>query len=779
MEKKFQGTIISFKRTILIVLISFLLLGNITLFFSINQLQFSNNSITFPITPKASISDDKYDEIESNIPYASYDDNQNYWYSERIEMIIITHETCVSAMQPLADWKTEKGVPTKIVNSSEYLTYSGADVQEQIRNCIRFYYQTYGIEWVLLAGDTELIPIRYIFNPDTNIVNPGNNEPFGGQLYKPTDFYYAELSGDWDIDNDGKYGESLWYEYGNANDEIDWTTEVYVGRFPGDNVAELATMVNKTIFYEKTPQVGEWMNRILMAGAVQEIADAEDPDGEEEWVLCDKIIDESIPSGTDLTYLWESTSGHTPLSENTLNQANFDDGVDEGNSIVFYAGHGSPTSFQKITLGNDFFSTSDAINPLNYEMPSLFYADACSTNFFDTGVSGGATGNCIGEYLIKNERGGAIGYIGSMRLSWFLDNDDFREQAGPGEDKYLCELNRGMARLFFDEIFNNDNYQQGKALYEMKKAYLDSWWLEPRASTWIEGSTEIDITHDIHTIEWERKNVLSYTLLGDPETDIYTSNNLAEFNSSHIEDQLNVTFVGEEKIFEIVDINGNPISGARLCITDYEGIYGNFIADSTGKITFRMPGDVKNYNFTLTAHNMRVLQGNFTILPDITEPHFLSEISITPTNPTVTTNIIASINASDSESAVSYAYFITSTDNFETYQINPIGKINDDITCFQGSLPKLDFGTYQYLIFIFDYAGNSNHTLLSITNSFTIPIPSIGYFIFGINFVLLLGVAVFLYHKKSMIKNYSRYIENSEATNPTKGSLLKSSEKEN
>ncbi|MCK4385744.1 MAG: hypothetical protein KAW52_05715, partial [candidate division Zixibacteria bacterium] len=65
------------------------------------------------------------------------------------EYVIITDDTFVSTFQPLADWKTKKGVPATIVTTDWiYANYSGYDDAEQVRNFIKDAYQNWGTIWV-------------------------------------------------------------------------------------------------------------------------------------------------------------------------------------------------------------------------------------------------------------------------------------------------------------------------------------------------------------------------------------------------------------------------------------------------------------------------------------------------------------------------------------------------------------------------------------------------------------------------------------------------------
>jgi hypothetical protein len=189
----------------------------------------------------------------------------NSWYNPKVEMLIITpdDEDFINAVSPLVQWKNNKGLKTIIL--SNFSEYSGRDDAERIRNMIKSYYERENIKWILLTGDAQenLIPIRNVYNPDVVIVGGDESEYLSwDDYYKPTDYYYADLNGSWDEDNDNIFGESAEYNK-NGIDEIEWTPEVYVGRLPAGSATELEIMVNKSLKYETAPNIGNWMNRML------------------------------------------------------------------------------------------------------------------------------------------------------------------------------------------------------------------------------------------------------------------------------------------------------------------------------------------------------------------------------------------------------------------------------------------------------------------------------------------------------------------------------------
>ena len=190
------------------------------------------------------------------------------------------------------------------------------------------------------SAKNNLIPIREVYNPDT--INYGGSEYSGyNDYYKPTDYYYADLTGTWDSDGDGNWGEAP-HDNSYGLDEISWSPDVYVGRFPADNALELEIMVNKTLKYELNPEVGDWMNRMLLAGGISDTTFQAPPDGEDESVLTTYIWQNYVTSEMNFTHLWRSTYYTPPDPKEPLTSTSFKDEIDTGYSTVTFAGHGTP-----------------------------------------------------------------------------------------------------------------------------------------------------------------------------------------------------------------------------------------------------------------------------------------------------------------------------------------------------------------------------------------------------------------------------------------------------
>ncbi len=662
------------------------------------------------------------------LPSIDYESLNDTWYNPKLEMIIIVpngSEIFANACKPLAEWKNQKGVKTLIL--SNYSLYPGEDNQSKIRNMIKSYYESDGIRWVLLAGDAQddLIPIRKIYNPDTIVI--GDTEPHGfSQSYKPTDYYYADLTGSWDSDGDGIYGEITLF-----SDEINWIPEVYVGRLPASNVNELSEMINKTLKYEEDPEIGDWMNRMLLAGGVSEpVNPIKDPDGEDEARLTSYILQYYVQDQMNSTHLCRTTSAYTPpVPYEDLNHSSFNNSFNDGYSTILFAGHGDYDEFADADGGiRTLYTSGDAQDCSNAYNPSLVYADACTTSCYDSDDFD----NNIGEILIKNKNGGAIGYIGGLRLTWYYTND------------YLLEaLNRGNAKYFWKVFFEDKIFQQGKALYDSKVSYMNSFYYKFKRVP--------------YHVEAERKQLSTYCLLGDPEVDIYTD------IPGKIENISLPSTIYEGQLVEIEKITDNYsriVPYPRLYITTEDGIERTVYGDKNGNVKFRLPlGAYKTYNISISGHNLDKFS-NFSFItePDNNLPK-INNFLYSPNQPTVSTNINWYFKTTDNESGIESLFLIYSADNFKTYQyIQFKNDFTENQEDFMFRTLKLEPGDYQYILYARDYA---NHGIYLWLPSFqiSINIPLTYYFIESIAITFAIIAAGFCIYYVVILKNYPRKIE--------------------
>jgi hypothetical protein len=240
---------------------------------------------------------------------------------DTVEYVIITVDSFASSFQKLADWKTKKGIPAKVVTLDYiYGDYTGADNAESIRNFIIDANSSWGTIWVLLGGQCdyewghEIVPRRNVY-----YVTSGEGYYIDEDTI-PSDLYFSDLDGDWNADGDGVYGEST--------DNVDFYSDVFVGRAPVRTVAQAETFVKKVLTYEKKPPPG-YQKKILLPAAYLW-------PGVYDETLSQEAIANIVPSDWQVSKLYED--------DGNLTHTAFVDSVRAGFGFVHLVGHGNESA---------------------------------------------------------------------------------------------------------------------------------------------------------------------------------------------------------------------------------------------------------------------------------------------------------------------------------------------------------------------------------------------------------------------------------------------------
>ena len=116
--------------------------------------------------------------------------------SENPHYLLITNNDLATAFQPLVNRRINQGYSGDIITvESIDATYSGMDMQEKIRNCVREHYDPCTPLFVSLGGDDAVVAVRYAIAR--------------ADLGTPTDLYYADVDGgSWDSD-----GNTFWWPW--------------------------------------------------------------------------------------------------------------------------------------------------------------------------------------------------------------------------------------------------------------------------------------------------------------------------------------------------------------------------------------------------------------------------------------------------------------------------------------------------------------------------------------------------------------------------------------
>jgi hypothetical protein len=207
--------------------------------------------------------------------------------------VIVTTDAIVAQSDTLEDFVAHKqahGWNVLVVTEGQYDSLIGpipcqapCGRAERIRRWLIQNRPVYGIEYVLLIGNPDPddpddpsdpvgdVPMKLMYpRPDSE---PGTR---GDWCYAAatTDYFYADLSGNWDLNGNGDFGEYEDYPAGDKGTDglgqsgVDFAPDVYVGRIPVyDNVAgwqgTLDGILQKIIDYETSGDL-TWRKRTLL-----------------------------------------------------------------------------------------------------------------------------------------------------------------------------------------------------------------------------------------------------------------------------------------------------------------------------------------------------------------------------------------------------------------------------------------------------------------------------------------------------------------------------------
>ncbi len=328
-----------------------------------------------------------------------------------VAYVIITSDPLVAEFQRLADWKTQSGVPA-VVRTLSFVRQEypfGTDDADRVRQFIRDAYGRWGTKWVLLGGDTDVIPHRNIFS--TFFYADGENIP--------CDMYFSCLDGNWNADGDSTYGEG--YVNGNApGDGSDVLPEVYVGRAPVVSVADVQRFVNKNFQYTRTP-LGDYEHQLMFFAEVLFPQDWQP--GQATSLDGAQLVEEVLPSlnlNPDLRYLRLYQNYLDPRwAPGSLQEtaATVLDSLDAGYNMAIHVGHGYRNV---MSVGDKALENANVLALTNGDRLTNIYATNCTSNAIDF--------PCIGEAFLNAPNGGAVTNVGSTRVDFPHRGRDFQKE---------------------------------------------------------------------------------------------------------------------------------------------------------------------------------------------------------------------------------------------------------------------------------------------------------------------------------------------------------------
>lgn len=307
------------------------------------------------------------------------------------DYIIVTNESQKSQYQRIADWKTRKGVRTKVLTTEaiDSLYPNVTPKAMRIKTAIRDYYQQ-GARFALLGGDTCVVPAQQCYI-HTIVANDTLSKTTVTDL-----FYSCFQNMNWDTNGNGVWGE--------VEDNVQILPEIALTRVPSEYASHAQIFVDRLLEFEKNPVYDNWNNQILMSGNHLSILFNDDAE-----FLGDSIYIKYIHphwNGSQFK-LYNSMTDYPQGASYELNASHLQTELSKGYPFVNMITHGESFCW-KLESGYYFDTNAASLNNRGY---SIIATSACHTNDFDFSHYH----YCLSEEFLKNPNSGILAYLGSSR----------------------------------------------------------------------------------------------------------------------------------------------------------------------------------------------------------------------------------------------------------------------------------------------------------------------------------------------------------------------------
>jgi hypothetical protein len=384
-------------------------------------------------------------KIENPLVEVSYQKPlRNAMMPDQYDLLILTTDALKNSFLPLAEQHNATGTRTIIQTLSDV----GGDTPEDIRVYLQTAYTTLGIDYILLGGDTDSIPVKMLFveGMDENVT------PYDTLM--PVDLYYACLDGPFNFDGDENWGEP---HDGENGSDVDLIADVYVGRACVDNTEEVDNFVQKTVEYLSLPAGDTYLSEATFAGeylgdygiasfggtTLNQLINGSSENGfttvgiPASLYNIVKLYDELYP-GFDPQNPW----GTGWPKEEIINRIN------NGVHLINHDGH----AYYEYNMRMYNADASALTNDHNF---CFVYSQGCMSGGFDNPEGG----DCIAEYFTVKNTHGAFAGIWNARYGFFwsysTDGDSQRYH-----------------RQFWDAVFGENIKEIGRANHDSKEDNL-------------------------------------------------------------------------------------------------------------------------------------------------------------------------------------------------------------------------------------------------------------------------------------------------------------------
>ncbi len=367
------------------------------------------------------------------------------------DYIIITDTEFVRDVQPLANFRSQQGLRSKVVTVEDiYDEFNhGINNPYALRDFLKYAYENWqspAPTYVLLMGDANPKE-RTSFVPTIQVQVPG----YGSSA---SDHQFVTFKG---------------------NDSF---PEMLIGRVPANNSVDVRIFVERAIAYETTNEIGPWHKRILMLAGSDFDFHSQTDTLTEEYYLSEKYEDVPIYAPATVEEEINLGEGTTPVGRMVI------DGFNDGAILVNYVGHGAGG----VLASSRMMGLQDPHQNLtNISQLPFVLSMTCFTGEFDS------PSGCLAEELLRSESGGAIAVVGGTSIGLLLQDHILNKK-------------------IFDVIFKEKTQRVGAILAQAKSQFLIDLPGYPDIAEVFtlfgDPATQLRLPHKQHQLQVETDEIL-------------------------------------------------------------------------------------------------------------------------------------------------------------------------------------------------------------------------------------------------------------------------------
>lgn len=470
------------------------------------------------------------------------------------EYVVVAPRNLIESLHDFVTWKNHKGYRTGVVAIEDILdAYPGGDyiwpndaIVDDAGSLRQYLHDAHalGTAFALLVGDATIMPIRI----GGQVVN-------GNFPQAPTDMYFSDLQGNWNVNHNAYYGE---LEIG--TDSPQNHSDIYVGRLLCTNSSEISNWTTKLLQYEKNPGEKdlEYLKRALVTECYLSINYSD-------------YITILTDAGFFVDLMNNDFSGVTPspYASDIITQINntkygfmasINEGYMEGtvNGIKTMFGSMNGNLYNSYLVAKDAYDMSGypetgngLDNLINADFPFVLYGTGSFLTPFD--ITKSVTGvNNFGESFTVGGSYGGVAFLGYTRRSI-------------GEPNYLLlrEYTRLVTMALQDEQYSHIGIAEAESKHYIQKlpSYLYHTFAhnligDPECQMWTDVPNRLSMNVNPNYLDKEVSSSVEVVVTG--------------FKMPYSDRICRVTLYSENDVFKIMDV---PVDALGYATAVFDSIF--------------------------------------------------------------------------------------------------------------------------------------------------------------------------------------------------------------